>query len=244
MKVRIRKPLADGRHLKKGVITVENEGRVYYRLPCEACGKPLKLRNAPVEGDNSLCKECQNIADIGKPETILVRKRGSYDYETPCDQCGKLERTSFLPKRSREFLCNDCLRESRQEQTAPAKKPGENPATEATSTSEKTHAPGEVNASLEMETPSREALQPMHRVKCSKCRKYMQLRFKPRSPGTFICPKCYEKRQEERRSEKPETKILYNIECDKCGKSETLNFIPSYPDRALCSSCFAKIKRR
>ena len=50
MKVRIRKPLEGGGHLKKGVITVETEQGNYYRIACEGCELALKLRQHPRDG--------------------------------------------------------------------------------------------------------------------------------------------------------------------------------------------------
>jgi len=276
MKVRIRKPLEGGKHLKKGVITVEDERGTTYRFDCEGCGLTLKLAKHPVEGDQNLCKDCRRVGDIGKPDTRIMRNRKSFDYETPCDSCGALERTSFLPKRDRAFLCNDCMKEERlktrqaelvddqERQPEPVEETRQPESPQARSAGEPipvSHPNATVRDSQDHGSSDREpeALdrQPekivereahqrktTYEVSCSKCRKKMELKFKPSGKKPFICPSCYEARQQEMRGEKPDTKILYNIECTRCGKQETLNFVPTFPDRALCSSCFEAMKRR
>jgi len=241
MKVRIRKPRPDGRQLKTGVITVENEHGTYYRLACEGCDTPLKHRNPPLTGQDTFCRECQNIADIGKPDTKLVRaKWGGIDYETPCDKCGIIEQTSFLPKRTRDFLCNSCLKESRSPSPSSQDPKGapEN-LTELQPESKTTHQ----NSYSQERKPAVQDPEKKFYVKCSKCRDSVVLKFQPNSKKPFLCSKCFHKQQEDYRSEKPETRILFNIECNDCGKQETLNFIPTFPERALCSSCFKKMQR-
>jgi CxxC-x17-CxxC domain-containing protein len=235
-KVRIRKPLENGKHLKRGVITVETEQGYYYRIACEGCGLALKLRRHPLEGKPVYCRECQNIADVGKPETRLVRHYGKYDYETPCDECGTVEQTSFLPKRSRPFLCNTCLKASRSER--------DTKGTPLRIEENNVHPVKESDKPTEVETTHREKPVETHDIACSKCRKTVTLKFKPSSKRPFLCSDCHSELQEIRRGEKPDTKVFFNLECSDCGKKETLDFIPTFPDRALCSDCFEKMKRR
>jgi len=235
-KVRIRKPLENGKHLKRGVITVETEQGNYYRIACEGCGLALKLRRHPLEGKPVYCRECQNIADVGKSETRLIRHYGKYDYETPCDECGTAEQTSFLPKRSRPFLCNNCLKASRSVRD----EDGVTPRFEERDTDQIK----EVEGLLETRTDRRERPVETHDIACSKCRKIVNLKFKPSTKRPFLCSDCHSKIQEIRRGEKPDTKVFFNLECSDCGKKETLDFIPTFPDRALCSDCFEKMKRR
>jgi len=241
MKVRIRKPLSGGRHLKTGVMTVEEERGTYYRLDCEGCSTPLKLRNHPLQGEDTFCKECQNIADIGKPETRLVRHKGKSQYETPCDECGSPERTSFLPKRARDFLCNTCLKES---QRKAAEAPASDQPGEVSSADSSTGAEEAGKTQTAEKVHSRPAPQKKYHVTCPKCRRPVVLKFQPNTKRPFLCAECYHTQQEDLRSEKPETRIWFNIECNDCGKQETLNFIPTFPERALCSSCFKKMQRR
>ena len=206
-------------------------------MSCQGCDQSLKLRHHPAEGQDVFCRECQNIANKGKPGSRLVRKGKTYDFETPCDQCGEPERTSFLPKKERPFLCNNCLKESRASETMQVQPPVQ---------MESRPGPDEPDREPEplITQDIQEKTVDSFWVKCPKCRKSLKMKFQPSSKRPFLCPVCYNKKQEALRSEKPDTKVFFNLECSDCGKQETLNFIPTFPDRALCGSCFEKMKRR
>ncbi len=258
-KPKVRVVKAGERRLRSGLIRVESEDGVLYRGACDRCTAMVTSRTAPEQGRELLCKNCLYVAKVGKPSTKVKRKGDkALFYLTECDLCGDEGKTPFLPKRDRPYLCDLCYAETEKEKPAvaafpkpvrPAVNAGEAAAAEV---EEAKSGAAEVAAKhSDAETPpapvaAEPAYQPTYKHSCRRCRKKFLLKFRPDKEERFICPDCFEKESqlEEKRKDRPSTRLIFKIECAVCGKTESVDFVPKSLTESICTQCFTKRRRK
>ena len=229
---------------KSGVIRVDGEdGKTYFRSPCDRCGDMVKTDFQPLEDRELTCRECRWIATKAKPSTRVKRRGGKATYITECDLCGDVAKTPFLPKKDRRFLCDGCMAAEREERRT-AELEEQVPVTEEVP--EPPSPPSDETPGIEKAGPEPLRDQPLFDVTCRGCRKVEQLRFKPARGERFLCKDCYlaEKDREAAGKNRPDTRLLFQIECAWCGKHETVSFVPRDLTEPVCSSCHEKRKKR
>jgi len=235
---------SSGRRQKSGVIRVDGEdGKTYFRSPCDRCGDMVKTDFQPLEGRELTCRSCRWIAEKAKPSTRVKRRGEKTTYLTECDLCGDVAKTPFMPKKGRKFLCDGCMVAEREEAAATAVAEGE-PEHEAVSHAEPSQQAPNPEAPVEKE--SVEPDKPLFDVTCRACGKVEQFRFKPARGERFLCKDCYlaEREREAAGKDRPDTRLLFQIECAWCGKHETVSFVPRDLTEPVCSSCYEKRKKR
>ena len=249
--------------LKSGVIRVQGEdGKTYFRAPCDRCQTMTKVDFQPREDRELYCRDCRWIAAKAKPST-RVKRRGDkvLYYTTECDLCGDRQKTPFLPKKDRRFLCDGCF-EAEKEQRGTVQKPEKSKShavqkpeksTSRETGSEPIVPKAEIAAEPETVKPTEAAAAtdtspeaPLFDVYCRRCHKVEQMRFKPARGEYFLCKDCYlaERTREEAKKHRPDTRLLFQIECAICGKQETVGFVPRDLTEPVCSSCHEKRKKR
>lgn len=267
-KPKVRVVKAGERRLRSGLIRVESEDGVLYRGACDRCTAMVTCRTAPEQGRELLCKNCVYVARVGKPSTKVKRKGDkALFYLTECDLCGDEGKTPFLPKKERPYLCDLCYAEADKEKAkaapapvrpapiaaeqAPAERaePGDAPAVEFDQEHAAAEAAPAKTAPAKVQTPAppaEPAYQPTYKHSCRRCRKKFLLKFRSEKGERFICPDCFEKesQQEEKRKDRPSTRLIFKIECVVCGKHESVDFVPKSLTESICTECFNKRRRK
>jgi len=232
---------------KAGVIRVDTEdGKTYFRGPCDRCSDMVRTDFQPSEGRELLCRECRWVADKAKPSTRLKRKHGKVlHYLTECDECGDRQKTPFMPKRDRRFLCDACFAEHKEHEPAVVSEPDVVPEPQAPS--DNPWRATSIVKPKKLPDPDRLKNQEPARfnVICRSCRKVERLRFRPDKGEYFLCKDCYleERERKEARKNRPDTRLIFQIECADCGKHETVDFVPRDLTEPICSDCFEKRKK-
>ncbi len=251
-KPKVRVVKAGERRLRSGLIRVESEDGVLYRGSCDRCTNMVTSSTAPEQGRELLCKECVYVARVGKPSTKVKRKGDkALFYITECDLCGDEDKTPFLPKKERPYLCDLCYAEVERQKRADAAAA----APAATSTTKETQAEtAQAERVAPLAEPARKparppidpASQPTFKHSCRRCRKKFLLKFRPDKDERFICPDCFEKESqlEEKRKDRPSTRLIFKIECAVCGKTESVDFVPKSLTESICTDCFTKRRRK
>lgn len=251
-KPKVRVVKAGERRLRSGLIRVESEDGVLYRGSCDRCTAMVTSRTAPEQGRELLCKNCVYVAKVGKPSTKVKRKGDkALFYLTECDLCGDEGKTPFLPKKERPYLCDLCYaeveRQKREDAAAAAAAATPTDAEALAQTDPAEPAPPRTERPRKAAKPAVDpAFQPTFKHSCRRCRKKFLLKFRPDKDERFICPDCYEKESqlEEKRKDRPNTRLIFKIECAVCGKTESVDFVPKSLTESICTECFTKRRRK
>ncbi len=85
---------------------------------------------------------------------------------------------------------------------------------------------------------------PMHSAVCSKCGAACQVPFKPTGNRPLFCNDCFKlegggnRRNDDRRSQNPQDRPMYDAICDNCGNRCQIPFQPRQGREVFCSHCF------
>jgi CxxC-x17-CxxC domain-containing protein len=82
----------------------------------------------------------------------------------------------------------------------------------------------------------------MHQAECSKCGKSCLVPFKPTGNRPIFCADCFKteggRRSDERSSQTPGERKMYDAVCDNCGNRCQIPFQPKSGKPVYCSHCF------
>jgi len=235
---------------KPSTRVVRKGGKAVYFTECDDCLTVCKSTFLPKTDREFLCNDCKDERQYEAADAAAEAEPRLVPEEAPVDTA-PVEEVS-----TQEAVTEEVVGEAVE---VPISEDGPDTAL-AEEESEET-----VSADSDGDTEPAE--KPTYDVVCCDCNTSLTLRFQPGEDESFICPNCYQAKQEKRKvaadaaraakapkpKPKPEneneggasgTRIFFNIECVKCGKKETVDFVPSLGSEAVCTSCFKSRRRR